>query len=536
MTVRIEKTVFISYRRADVYTALAVYENLKNQGYDVFFDYRSISAGDFEQIITSNIKARAHFILILTPTALNRCNEPGDWLRREIETAIDEKRNIIPLFFKGFQFGKPTGSGIFRWFRGLSSSASRVLTGKLKDLSRYNGMNVHEDFFDEAMYRLRTQYLNVPLETVLHPVSTEVRKVVQEEQFAADKALEKIEDVKELLKPVRDDSRRLKWRPYGVAASILFLVVAGLAGINAWIRQSDGNPTPPATNQVVANTRTLDAPLNTATAALKTSIPTRVPTRAATPAPTRGVGSTMVSTKDRMTLVYVPAGQFTMGSANFRADEQPVHSVYLDSYWIDQTEVTNEMYALCVSAGSCNEPLNKTSQYMSDYYGNSAFENHPVIWVDWNKAKTYCEWAGRRLPTESEWEKAARGTDGRTYPWGEESPIGPGLYLLNYSHTSGDTEAVGGYPDGASPYGALDMAGNVWEWVNDWYSETYYTNSPTSNPPGPDSGQYHVLRGGSWKLGYPMNYHLVRSAYRNWDNPSNSFYTIGFRCAMDATP
>jgi TIR domain-containing protein len=186
---RVEKTVFISYRRTDVYTALAVYENLKNQGYDVFFDYTSISSGDFEQIITSNIKARAHFVLILTPTALERCNEPGDWLRREIEIAIDEKRNIVPLFFKGFRFGTP--------------SVSEILTGELRSLNRYNGLNVHEDYFHEAMQRLRTQFLNFPLNTVLHPVSTEVRNVVREEQLAADKALEQMEDVQELVKELK---------------------------------------------------------------------------------------------------------------------------------------------------------------------------------------------------------------------------------------------------------------------------------------------------------------------------------------------
>ncbi|MBN1452443.1 MAG: chaperonin GroEL [Anaerolineales bacterium] len=182
---RIEKTVFISYRRTDVYTALAVYENLKNQGYDVFFDYRSIAAGDFEQIITTNIKARAHFLIILTPAALDRCSEPGDWLRREIETAIGEKRNIIPLFFKGFRFGTP--------------SISDKLTGSLKNLSRYNGLNVHEDYFEEAMYRLCTQYLNIPLDMVLHPVSTEVQKAVRDEQVAADNALKQRDNVGEVV-------------------------------------------------------------------------------------------------------------------------------------------------------------------------------------------------------------------------------------------------------------------------------------------------------------------------------------------------
>jgi SH3-like domain-containing protein len=170
---KIEKTVFISYRRTDVFTALAVDQHLKSQGYDVFFDYTSIPGGDFEQVILSNIKARAHFIIILTPTALDRCAEPGDWLRREIETALDEKRNIIPLFFKGFSFG--------------SSSVVEKLTGKLKNLKRYNGMNVYEDYFQASMDRLQKQFLSVPLDAILHPVSPEVQKVVREEQAAADR-------------------------------------------------------------------------------------------------------------------------------------------------------------------------------------------------------------------------------------------------------------------------------------------------------------------------------------------------------------
>ena len=202
---RIEKTVFISYRRVDVYTALAVYENLKNQGYDVFFDYRSISSGDFEQIITSNIRARAHFLLILTPNALDRCNEPGDWLRREIELAIDEKRNIVPLFFKGFRFGGSSNSGISKW---LPFGKPDVLTGKLGDLPRYNGLNVHEDYFEEAMVRVRIEFLNKPLDTVLHPVSTEVQKVVEEEQSAADEAIKQKEDKKEPVKPVEEKPDR----------------------------------------------------------------------------------------------------------------------------------------------------------------------------------------------------------------------------------------------------------------------------------------------------------------------------------------
>jgi hypothetical protein len=172
---QIEKTVFISYRRKDMPWALAVYQNLTVRGYDVFFDYESISSGDFEQIILSNIKARAHFLVILTPSALERCSQPGDWLRREIETAISEKRNIVPLFFDGFEFG--------------DSSVSAKLTGELATLKKYNGLKVPRGFFNEAMERLHDKYLNVALEAVLHPVSDEVQKVVKEHQNAANRII-----------------------------------------------------------------------------------------------------------------------------------------------------------------------------------------------------------------------------------------------------------------------------------------------------------------------------------------------------------
>jgi hypothetical protein len=171
---RIEKTVFISYRRTNLPWALAIYQNLTSRGYDVFFDYKSINSGDFEQVILGNIRARAHFVLVLTPSALERCGQPGDWLRREIETAITEKRNIVPLFLEGFKFGDPV--------------LSKQLTGKLILLKNYNGMNVPADFFDEAMERLHTRYLNIALEAVLHPVSNTVQNLVQKQQSAANEA------------------------------------------------------------------------------------------------------------------------------------------------------------------------------------------------------------------------------------------------------------------------------------------------------------------------------------------------------------
>ncbi len=221
-------------------------------------------------------------------------------------------------------------------------------------------------------------------------------------------------------------------------------------------------------------------------------------------------------------MVLVPAGDFIMGSDDGDADEQPVRAVFLDAFFIDVFEVSVGQYRACVDEGTCAPP---TSASLCNWY-TSMPDDHPINCMYWNDADTYCRWAGLRLPNEAEWEKAARGVDQRTFPWGEDFDRGKANY--------GDggimrTTPVDAYPDGVSPYGAWDMAGNVFDWVADWYHEHHYATAGSDNPLGPDSGTFRVLRGGShW-----FDATLMRSSNREPYHPLSTDVDIGFRCARD---
>ncbi len=355
----------------------------------------------------------------------------------------------------------------------------------------------------------------------------------------------KVKSKREIKEKTEREARRKKQREFfgritnlissnsrwlGIGGIILLALIFGGFGLNYLIKNLPV-ATFPNSSPTVA-TATVSSPKATATIKppTLTSVPitsTPQPTKTSIPTPTLGIGSTIASAKDDMVLVYVPAGKFLMGSGDGNSDEKPIHTVNLDAFWIDQIEVTNAMYAKCVADdGACKEPTNASSYTHPSYYNNSGFSNYPVLYVDWNMAKAYCSWADRRLPTEAEWEKAARGTEALTYPWGE----GIDCDKANYSgRCVGDALPVKSYPNGFSPYGAYDMAGNVWEWVNDWYDKNYYASSPESNPLGPNllDGGSRVLRGGSWgSSGY-----VVRSALRNGVFPTNTNSNIGFRCA-----
>jgi formylglycine-generating enzyme required for sulfatase activity len=266
------------------------------------------------------------------------------------------------------------------------------------------------------------------------------------------------------------------------------------------------------------------APTQTLFVVTATPIPTSTPTATPRVTPMPSAGDTRAFAPDNAPMMFVPADEFTMGSDSGASDEKPVHTVYLDAFWMDKYEVTNTLYAACLNAGKCSRQSETKSYTRDAYFGNAQYNNYPVVYMNWEQAKMYCEWAGKRLPTEAEWEKAARGTDARVYPWGNTFDASR---LNSAEGNKGDTTQVGAYPSGTSPYGAMDLSGNVWEWVADWYDEKYYASSPRNNPAGPSSGQYRVLRGGAWHNGI----YDARAAYRHNSAPTISYSGVGFRCA-----
>jgi formylglycine-generating enzyme required for sulfatase activity len=237
---------------------------------------------------------------------------------------------------------------------------------------------------------------------------------------------------------------------------------------------------------------------------------------------------------DPIFMSYVPEGEFLMGCYEAPGtcddDNEYLHAVWLDSYFIDIFEVTNAQFAKCVEAGICIPPEPLYSNTNPSYYDNPIFANYPVLYSTWEDAQNYCLWNNKSLPTEAEWEKAARGTnDTRIFPWGDQYPdctMANFYDIWDNQPCVNDTSRVGSYPLSASPYGLLDMAGNVLEWVSDWYDADYYNDSPYVNPTGPSSGTEKVLRGGSWNT----NWNTLQVTDRWPQDPGSELNVVGFRC------
>ena len=223
-------------------------------------------------------------------------------------------------------------------------------------------------------------------------------------------------------------------------------------------------------------------------------------------------------------MVVIPTGEFWMGSEDGQQDTRPLHRVHLTSYWLDKYEVTNARYRQCVEGGGCTLPKDRQA------FEDPQHAQHPVTNITWSQARAFCQWHGKRLPTEAEWEKAARGTDGRRYPWGNnEEVLKTHVNKQELKADSSRTEPVWRQTATASPYGVFGLLGSVSEWVKDWYAEDFYQTSPARDPQGPSRGSFRVLRGGEWNEKSPN----FQASYRAWDEVTYWGPTLGVRCAED---
>ncbi|MCB9112582.1 MAG: SUMF1/EgtB/PvdO family nonheme iron enzyme [Anaerolineales bacterium] len=468
--------IFISYSRTDKDYVKRLVDALETRGFNVWYDLEMLTGDEWVEHITNRIDACDAFIVVMT-----KSSEFSKWVRREVLYAMQKDKRIFPLLLQGDL-----------WMLLQDKNYSDVIGGGLPD----------ERFFRH-------------LESVVSQ-NKDRGLAEKEEKPQVPEEKVKTEEVKRLIKSGNIYQVK-RFRSFGVVGIVLLFFILGGFGLNSLFRKlPETTPTP----TIQSFTETPKPPTET----LAPFTPTLTETASPSPTPTTvlGIGSSSRSLKDDMLLLYVPAGEFMMGSLDW---SQVAHKVFLDAYWIDQTEVTNAMYGKCVEAKQCEPPEKNRSQSRSSYFDDPGFANYPVVYVSWYDAMTYCSWVGRALPTEAQWEKAARGQDDRTYPWGENINCNK----ANYDNSCiGDTTAVGKYLGDKSLYGVYDLGGNVSEWVRDWYDDLYYLNSPSENPSGPENGQNKVKRGGSWSSGI----YAARSYFRFGVNPNDKENYLGFRCSL----
>jgi len=478
------KKIFISYSRLDLVFVKKLAKDLMDAGYEVWYDLSKIEGGDrWSQEIQDGINESEIFAIIVTPNSM-----ASEWVEKEYHFASRRGMKIVPLVYE------------------LCELPIWLLNIQYIDIVGANyGRNFHQILDSFENYGRRA--------TDAKPFAPSWRKRIQ------------------------------KYLPYALMTLLLIFVV-----VLVMIFMPNGPfsplPTPTATATATVPptntpepTKTLTPTLTaTPTATLTPTIPPPSPTptlEEGEPSPTpRPTLAAEISDPKGAEMVLVDEGVFIMGNDSGGGDKSPAHIASLSNFYIDKFEVTNQNYQACVEDLGCELPKN-TIYYVLPSYGN-----HPAVYVTWEMADAYCEWRDARLPSEAEWEKAARGTNSSVYPWGILFKRSAANYCdtgCEYSYADSSwsdgyarTAPVGTYEDGISPYGAYDMAGNVAEWVADWYAADYYKNSIRVDPQGPESGLYRVLRGGSW-----FNKSTDLKVFmRNHLRPNVGYNYTGFRCAL----
>ena len=470
------KNIFVSYSRRDLDFVEKLAKDLIDAGYEVWYDLSMIEGGDrWAQEIQAGINRSEIFAIVVTPNSM-----ASEWVEKEYLFASRRGMKIVPLLY---------------------------------------------ELCELPIWLLNIQYIDI----VGANYTRNFHQILESfENYGRREG-----DVKPLPLPLA--KRITKFLPRLQNASILILILA-LALTLLLLPGSPISINPP-TNTPTATRTVTPLPTGTPSPSLtptETVTPTRTPTSTLTVTPSPTLTPTPapeIITETGAEMVFVKEGVFLMGSDAGSPDEQPAHSARISSFYIDKYEVTNQDYKACVEDLVCDLPRN------THFYVSPVYRNHPAVFISWDMANAYCTWRGARLPTEAEWEKAARGTDSYNYPWGitfqsnasnycDQACTYPWSDRWNDGYTM--TSPVGNFPEGVSPYGAYDMAGNVSEWVADWYADDYYTNSERIDPVGPEGGIYRILRGGAW-IDTAIN---LQTYKRTTLRPYIAYNYTGFRCAL----
>ncbi len=538
--------VFLCHSSTDKPKVRELYRYLKRRGINPWFDEEHLVGGqDWQVEIPKALATSDAIIICLTKNSVDK----EGYIQKEIKFALDKALEmpegrifLIPVKFEECEV--PFTLSRYQWV----------------DLTIESG-------YAKMMKALKFRAAQLERSTV--EVS---KKGVEEENLAREKeeqreATEKIQQEKtrqELergLKKISNDSKRriqkiewqYRWEKFVGAiryrlklfriyrTPILILLVMFAIVTPLIIDLSNRIPeliqsliaTPPTTSVPLILSKSPDTvELTNTPLPISSSSPSEIFTLTATPLLTE------ITDPKGVPMVLIPEGEFTMGvdtpNAYYIGSDAPTRNVFLDAFYIDKYEATIENYKVCVSAGECSSPQTKSSAYRANYYDNPEYGNYPVIYVDWNMAKGFCEWRTANLPTEAQWEKAARGEDGQAYPWGFERTYPIVCSKARFSGCWVDTSAVGSYEEGKSPYGIYDMLGNVQEWIADWYSPNYYENAPYKNPLGPTSGSMRVVRDSGWYNEHINPFDLTPIYIRYYLKPTDANFYTGLRCAKDA--
>ena len=574
--------IFISYSHKDSSYVHKLAEALEQEGFEVWIDDRIHYGSEWPKVVTRNLDVSDGVIVVLSNNSYK-----SDMVQNEVTRAREKKKPIFPLLFDGdnwlivqakqFVDVKDGSLPPEKFYKRLeeitprkNAKADRKAAEKVarekaeqvavekarleaEELARQKAIKEKADrIAAEKVAREKTEKENAKELARQKDLKEKADREAAEKARldAEEKAKQKVANEKSRLERIKREGTKPKpaqkseiQAPKSNLGTKTFLGVVGVTGLFGfvgiavvilviWLSSLNGTPSTP----VPTSTRTPLPQVSSSSTTIKTAIPSSVPstklvsTSTQLPANTALPLQTKITDAKGVSMVLVPEGEFTMGSDKYivldasAESSQPSHILSLPSYYIDKFEVTNLLYSVCVNEGICLQPTDNT------FYIDSTRKDHPVVYVNWYMAQNYCEWRDARLPTEAEWEKAARGLDGRTFPWGENFSCENGNSLYGREPCIGDTTAVGTYMNGTSPYGLFDMSGNVWEWTSSL--ALAYPYDFTDGRESVNESGFRILRGGS-RNNYSDH---ATTTIRYGKNPFDARSLYGFRCAEDAAP